>query len=186
MALATTSKRLVLIFCCIVLLPLSIPSAAQETTQDPTALLDHLAGDWVLAGTLGGKESTHDIQADWVLNREYLRLHEVSREKKANGDLAYEAIVFISWEAKAQQYTCLWLDNTTGGGLSVPVARAKRDKYSLPFVWVLSPADSLHTTFTYDKGSDTWKLTIDDVKNGKADRFADVTFTRSPARNTGR
>jgi len=185
-ALDTNSKRLVLIFCCIVLLPISRPCAAQEATQKPILLLDRLAGDWVLKGTLGGKESTHDVHVAWVLNREYLRLHEVSREKKANGDPAYEAIVFISWEAKAQQYTCLWLDNTAGGGLSVPVARAKREEYSIPFVRVLSPADSLHTTFTYDKGSDTWKLTIDDVKNGKADRFADVTLTRSPTGKTGR
>lgn len=158
-----------------VLLPIGGPCAAQEA---PTVLLDHLAGDWVLKGTLGGKQSTHDIHADWILNHEYLRLHEVSREKKANGDPAYEAIVLISWEPKTQEYTCLWLDNTAGGGLSVPVARAKREEHAIPFVWVFSPIHSLHTTFTYDNRSDTWNWTIDDVTDGKPDRFANVTLTR--------
>ena len=178
MALGKILRCLVLSVFCLVALPISRPCAAQEATETPTVLLDHLAGDWVLKGTLGGKESTHDIHADWVLNREYLRFHEVSREKKANGDPVYEAIVLIGWDAKTQEYACLWLDSTAGGGLSVPAARAKREEHAIPFVWVFSPTHSLHTTFTYDKHSDTWNWTIDDVTDGKLDRFADVTLTR--------
>src|SRR5579872_4632366 len=38
----------------------------QPTFHDP--LLDHLAGNWVLQGTIAGKETTHDVEAAWVLN----------------------------------------------------------------------------------------------------------------------
>ena len=133
-----------------------------------------------MKGMIGGKETTHDVQASWVLNREYLRLHEVSREKKPNGAPAYEAIVFIGWDDKAQQYTCLWLDSTAGNGLSAQtIARATPTANSIPFIFTISAADSLHTTFNYDSRADTWQWLIDDVQNGKTDRFADVKLTRA-------
>jgi len=40
--------------------------------------------------------------------------------------------------------------------------------------------ESLHTRFAYQPRSDTWRLTIDDVKDGKTDRFGDMKLTRTP------
>lgn len=151
---------------------------AQAPAEAPNQLLDHLAGDWVLQGLLAGKNATHDVQGEWILNHEYLRLREVSREKKPDGTLAYEAFWFIEWNAKAQRYDCVLLDNTSGGGLSGPVARAKREQNAIPFVFQLSPSEAIHTTFTYDQASDSWRWTIDDVNRGKTDRFADLHLTR--------
>src|SRR5580692_10114406 len=68
-------------------------SAQQPTPRDP--LLDHLAGSWILQGTIGGHQITHDVESEWVLNHEYLKLHETSREKNAQGQPAYEAIILI-------------------------------------------------------------------------------------------
>lgn len=170
-------QRTLRTICFIALITATCVSFAQQSADSPIQLLDHLAGHWVLKGAMGGKQTTHYVDADWVLNREYLRLHEVSDAKKPNGDPAYEAIIFISWNAKPQEYKCLWLDNTSGAGLSNPIARAKPQQHAIPFVWVLSQSE-LHTTFTYDASSDTWTWTIDDVKDGKADRFADVRLTR--------
>ena len=65
----------------------------------PEELLDRLAGNWVLNGKLAGRETTHDILADWALNRGYLRIHEISREKAPSGAAFYEAIIFISYNA---------------------------------------------------------------------------------------
>ena len=81
------------------------PGQAQQTSTDtaPIALLDHLAGHWVMTGTLGGKRITHDVDATWVLKREYLQFHEVSRDKDASGVPAYEAIVLLGWDAKANE-----------------------------------------------------------------------------------
>ena len=61
----------------------SSSALAQPTFQDP--LLDHLIGTWVLQGSIAGRETTHDIVATWVLGHQYVRLHEVSREKDAKG-----------------------------------------------------------------------------------------------------
>ena len=154
--------------------------SAQSQSPDPLQLLDHLAGDWILTGTIAGKQTTHDVQAAWVLRREYLQIHEVSREKNANGEPAYEAIILVSWDPKANQYACLWMDSTAGGVLTSPVTcRATPAADSIPFVFTLSPKELLHTTFTYRNATDQWQWTIDDETNGKTERFADLELSRT-------
>lgn len=158
----------------------SFSLAEQNPSSAAVKLLDHLAGNWVLQGTIAGKPTTHDVQASWVLNHEYLQIHEISRAKNTRGEPAYEAIVYVSWDVKAQQYFCLWLDSTAGGGLSPEgIARANPAGDSIPFIFNLSPTDQIHTTFTYDKTNDTWRWLIDNLENGQTHRFANVTLTRS-------
>lgn len=157
----------------------AVAAGAQSAASDPMQLLDRLTGEWVLTGTIGGKQTTHDVEARWVLKREYLEIHEVSREKDAKGEPAYEAIVLVSWDAKANEYACLWMDSTAGGALTSPVTcRAAPAGDAIPFLFTLSASERLHTTFAYRKASDTWTWTIDDEANGKTERFADVVLAR--------
>ena len=121
---------------CIVALCLLMPplATAQQGFQD--TLLDRMTGTWVLKGTIGGGESTHDIIAEWVLGHQYLRFHEVAREKDSRGAPAYEAIVFIGWDQPTSSYACLWLDATGGGGLSAEsIGHAKPSADELAFVF---------------------------------------------------
>lgn len=167
----------------------SIASIQQSDADAATALMNHLVGRWTMTGTLGGKQTAHDADARWVLNREYVEFHEVSPERRADGTPAYEAILFLGWHAKTNEFMCLFLDNTMGGGLSPEgIARGKRSGNAIPVVFAcrsgecppgLSEHESLHTTFDYQPSTDTWRLTIDDVNGGNTDRFADMTLTRS-------
>lgn len=68
----------------------------QSQPSDPSSLLDHLAGNWVLRGKIAGKQTTHDVQGHWILRHEYLELHEISREKNSQGEPAYEATILVS------------------------------------------------------------------------------------------
>jgi hypothetical protein len=157
----------------------ALTASARSQSPTPTELLDRLAGDWVLQGTIAGKQTTHDVQARWVLRREYLQIHEVSREKDSKLEPAYEAIVLVSWDAKTSQYACLWMDSTAGGALTSPVTcRGVPTGDSIPFLFTLSPSESLHTTFRYRSATGTWQWTIDDEKDGKTERFADAELTR--------
>ena len=165
------------------LLPLQ-PSEADTAT----ALLNHLVGAWTMTGRLGGKQTTHDVDARWVLNREYVEFHEVSRDRRPDGGPVYEAIVFLAWSAKTREFMCMFLDNTIGGGLSPEgIARGQRSGNSIPVVFAcnadgcppgLSEKESLHTTFDYDSSNDTWRLTIDDVTDGKPNRYGDMKLAR--------
>jgi hypothetical protein len=160
-------------------LAFALSSPAQTHSAEPLQLLDHLAGDWVLTGTIAGKQTTHDVQARWVLRHEYLELHEVSRENEQNSEPAYEAIVLVSWDPKANQYACLWMDSTAGGALTSQVTcRATPMGDSIPFVFAISSSESIHTTFTYNSEADTWQWLIDNEANGKTSRFAKVQLSR--------
>ena len=159
-----------------VLVCLSV-SAQQSTFQDP--LVDHMTGKWVLRGTIAGKETTHDIVAEWVLAHQYLQLHEISREKNANGEAAYEAIVFIGWDQPSNGYACLWLDVTGGGGLSAQaIGHGKRSGDKIPFLFKGADGSRFHTTFVYDKQTDTWQWLMDGEENGKLQPFARVRLTK--------
>jgi hypothetical protein len=146
--------------------------------KDP--LLERLVGAWVLRGTIAGKDTTHDIVAEWVLGRQYLRIHERSREKDGKGQAQYEAIIFIGWDAAAAEYQCLWLDSTGGGGLSAEaIARGKRSGDAIPFLFRERDGSiSFSNTFSYDKGSDSWEWHMDNVQNGKPVPFGRVRLTR--------
>jgi hypothetical protein len=164
------------IFALLVLVSLSA-SAQQPPFQDP--LLDHLIGNWVLQGTIGGKETTHDIVSEWVLGHQYVRLHEVSHEKNAKGQAAYEAIVFIGWDQSSSQYACLWLDSTGGGGLSAQaLGYAKRSGDEIALVFKGKDGSIFHTTFAYNKGADTWEWLMDGEEGGKLQPFARVRLIK--------
>jgi hypothetical protein len=161
------------------LLIISFSASAQEPARkDP--LLDRLAGSWILQGVIAGHETTHDIESEWVLGHEYLRLHETSREKNVQGQPAYEAIVFIEWDPSSNEYRCVWLDSTGGGGLSVPVAEGKRGDDQIAFVFrgKDDKDGGVRTTFAYSKGTDTWSWLIDNEDGGKLTSFARVKLTR--------
>lgn len=165
-----------------VLFVLALASGTARAQAAPLAdpLLDRLAGTWVLRGTLAGKQTAHDVVAEWVLNHLYLRLHETSREKDAAGRPEYEAIVLIGWDAAAGEYQCLWLDSTGGGGLTPQaVGRGRREGDKIPFVWREKDGTvSFANTFAYDRAADSWAWIMDNIDKGKPVPFGRITLTR--------
>ena len=156
----------------------SVVLSQQTTFQD--SLLEHMVGRWILQGTIAGKETTHDIIAEWVLGHQYMQFHETSREKNAVGQAEYEAIVFIGWDQPSSQYACLWLDVTGGGGLSAQaIGHAKPNGDEIAFLFKGSDGSTFHTTFVYDRSADTWRWLMDSEENGKLQPFARVMLRRN-------
>ena len=157
---------------------LSLSASAQQTPfQD--SLLDHMTGNWILHGTIMGQETTHDVSAEWVLAHQYLQLHEVSHEKDSIGNPRYEATVFIGWDKATNQYDCLWLDVTSGGGLTGQgIGRGKRSGENIALLFDGSDGSIFHTTFAYDGGKDSWQWIMDGETNGKLEPFARLALTR--------
>jgi len=93
------------------------PFAVAQQPPLNSPLLDHLGGKWVLEGMIAGKHVTHDVDADWVLDHHYLRVHETSREKTDKEKPQYEAVIFIGWNEEPKQYACVWLVWRPGAGI---------------------------------------------------------------------
>jgi hypothetical protein len=158
-------------------------TAASDGAEPPAGddpWLSRLVGHWVLEGRIAGKDTTHDVDAEWVLNHLYVRLHEVSREKDSMGQAAYEAIVYVTRDAAAGEYAVLWLDTTASGGFSPEgIGHAKPEGESLPFVFKDAHGDvSFKNTFAYDPASRTWTWVMDNVDKGVPKPFGRVNLSR--------
>jgi hypothetical protein len=163
----------------VALIALATSASARQAAPPAPLLIDHFVGTWVLRGTIDGQQTTHDVDAQWVLNRGYVRMHEVSREKDAKGAPAYEAIVFISFDTKAGEYAVLWLDTTSNAGLTNGgVGRGKPTGSTIPFFFKTNGGDIFHTSFIYAPASDSWQWVMDGESGGKLQPFARVTLTR--------
>ena len=142
-------------------------------------LVEHLIGSWVLEGTIAGQETTHDVTIEWILQKQYIRMHEIAREKDADGKPAYEAYVHFGWNPDLQQYACLWLDITGGNGLvGTAIGHAVKEGDSLPFVFDDGTGSAIHNTFVYDRVTDTWQWAIDNTKGAETREFARVRLRR--------
>ncbi|MBV8205380.1 MAG: hypothetical protein JO041_01200 [Acidobacteria bacterium] len=163
------------------LLVLSLIAVQAQMPPPPAVnspLLDRLAGTWVLRGTLGNQSTIHDVQAEWVVQHHYLRVHEVSREKGADGQPLYEALVFLTWNRQAKQYYCDWLDNF-GGALEPELgfADAGENRISLIFQKRKGEID-FENDLIYDPASDAWEWRLDNISGGTHQPFARLHLTR--------
>lgn len=159
------------------LLAVARPLVAQSLPAD--SLFARLVGHWVLRGTIAGQATTHDVTFDWMLNRTYVQMHEVSREREPDGKPVYEAVVLFGRDPESGEYAALWLDNT--GASAFPPAGIGRGAVvgdSVSFLFQDTSDASFHTTFVYDGTADTWQWHMDNDRAGVRRPFARVTLTR--------
>ena len=159
----------------------ALTAAAQQPPVN-SPVLDHLAGKWLLQGTVGKQPVTHDFDAEWVLQHHYLRFREVSREKNDKGEPQYEATVFVGWNEKTRQYSCVWLDvygGLTSESIGVAAPKEKEKENELAFVFTDEHGEtSLTNTYVYDPRTNTWENRIDNIVKGEAKPFARFKLTK--------
>jgi hypothetical protein len=149
-----------------------------QSLHDP--LLEHLVGTWVLRGKIAHRPVTHAVKARWVLDHQYIQIRETSQVKRVDGAPAYDAIVYIGWNPDLKQYSCLWLDTTGGNGLvEWAFGHAEADPTKLAFLFSDKNRDpSVRNTFAYDRITNSWSWTIDNIDKSKLKPFANVVLTR--------
>ncbi len=155
----------------ILLMLAAAPMAAQSLPAD--SLFDRLIGHWVLRGTISKQSTTHDVTFEWMLGREYVRMHEVSHERAPNGKPAYEAIVLFGRDPRTGEYACLWMDNTATSAFDAAgTGRGMVAGDSIPFVFHYTATTSFHTTFVYNAAMDSWQWHMDNDSAGVRRPFA--------------
>jgi hypothetical protein len=149
-------------------------STVSAPSSRPHALLDRLVGRWVLTGTIAGQSTTHDVEASWVLQGNYVRL----RETGDNGLPLYEATVFIGWLESANHYVCFWFDNTgVASGDVTCSAPDAQDVIAFEFRDAQG-ALTFTNTFLYHPDSDTWEWRLDNIRDNSAAPFARVSLRK--------
>ncbi len=139
-------------------------------------LLDNLQGQWTLKGTIAGHPGDADLDATWVLNHQFLRVHEKGKAVIPGRPL-YEADVYIGYDNTSERYVAHWID-IYGGRFSETLGYGARSGNSIRFVFEY-PDGPFHNTFTWDPASKGWRFLLEQ-KNaaGKWGVFSDRTAVK--------
>jgi len=150
------------------------PDGAQHTFQDE--LLDKMAGHWKLTGTIRGHSVEHTVEAQWVLNHQFLQVHEKDTAAPKGTGPAYEANVMIGYDNVSERYVAHWID-VFGGRFSETLGYGTRSGDQIEFVFEY-PDGPFHTTFRFlaDKKQWQWKMRKKNSSGNWVD-FSDLTLT---------
>ncbi len=156
-----------------------MPTPSQGQSLHPDSLFPRLIGKWVLRGTIARAETVHDVTFSWLLGRQYVQMHEVSRERTPAGTPAYDAVVLFGRDPQTGAYACLWMDDTAAAAFPPEgTGRGVVAGDSVSFLFPYSATTSFHATFVYAGATDSWQWKLDNDSAGVRRPFARVTLTR--------
>jgi hypothetical protein len=144
-------------------------------------LVDHMAGPWTMTGDVLGKSAHHTVRAEWVLDRQFLRIEEKTSSDAPADERRYDSIWFLGYDDVSDRYVMHLMD-TFGGRFSETLGYATRDGNTLRFVFEY-PDGPFHTDFTWDPGKQQWTWLMQQKdKEGAWKPFAHLTLAKSAAK----
>lgn len=119
-----------------------ILSAQQDGPGRPfqDSLVAQLAGDWSMTGDMRGQAQSYAVQAEWVLNHQFLRFEMKGAQ--------YEAVSYIGYDNASERYVAHWID-IFGGRVSETLGYGRREGNSIHFVFEY-PDGPFHSDYTLD------------------------------------
>jgi len=96
---------------------------AKAVLADP--LLDKMVGHWTMNGKLMGRPTTHTVEAKWILNHQFLEIHEWGPPDPKTAKPQYEAMPMIGYDNLSERYVVHWID-VFGGRFSETLGYGKR------------------------------------------------------------
>ena len=92
-------------------------NAGDTTRRFYDDLLNNFVGKWDVSGTAHGQKFTLDREAEWVMNHQYLRIYEKSREVVPWLKVPFGRTIFIGYNHHSKRYVVYEL---TVHGAAVP------------------------------------------------------------------
>ena len=140
-------------------------------------LLDKMVGRWRLTGKFEGQPMNHSVEVRWVLNHQFVEIHEKGLIQPKGNDVPYEALVYVGYEATQRRYVAHWLD-VFGGG-SATLGYGKRTESAIQFDFEY-PGQPWLTTFRWNTSTKTWQwLMQTKTKQGQWQETANMTLART-------
>jgi hypothetical protein len=171
---ASTSLRLSALLL-VALIPARSGAQAPAVMRD--GLVDRMAGAWAMEGKIMGRAAHHRVQADWVLNHQFLRIQEDTDSAAPASERRYEATWFLGYDAVSERYVLHLLD-MFGARFSETLGYGVRDGDAIRFTFEY-PDGPFHTTFRWSPAGGTWEWLMEQKdKDGKWTTFAELTLAR--------
>jgi len=153
-------------------------AAAQEPPPWHDDLVDHMAGTWKMEGQVMGQDAHHDIEADWILNHQFMRIHEKTSASAPATEHAYEAFWYIGYDPATKRFVTHLMD-TYGSTDPATLGYGARDGNAIRLVFDYADGP-FHTTYRWMPEKDAWEWLLEQKdKSGKWTTFADLRLTRT-------
>jgi hypothetical protein len=125
-----------------------------------------------------GSSAHHDVQADWVLNHQFLRIQERTSATAPAGERRYEAVWYLGYDAISERYV-LHLMDTFGPRFSETLRYGTRDGNQIRFIFEY-PDGPFHNTYRWNPQDKTWQWPMEQKdRDGKWVPFADLTLSKA-------
>jgi hypothetical protein len=148
-------------------------SSWAQTDEWHDDLANHLSGSWKVSGQVMGHEAHHEIEAEWTLNHQFLKIHERTAATAPASERRYEALWFLGYDAVSERYV-LHLIDIFGGRYSETLGYGARNGNEIRFVFEY-PDGPFHTIFRWSPEHATWQWLLEHKdKEGKWATFADL------------
>jgi hypothetical protein len=161
-----------------------LPSSAVSQDFDGThhvftdPLLDQMTGAWNLTGKVMGRSADHVVEVEWVLNHQFLRIHEKDRSPAATAAVPYEAMIMVGYDNTSERYVAHWND-IYGGRFSETLGYGTRSGNDIRFDFEY-PDGPFHTTFRWLAESHQWAWLMETKnKSGQWTEFAMLVLARA-------
>ena len=139
-------------------------------------LLDNLQGRWRVTGPVVSKPRELDLTAEWVLNHQFLLVHQKDAAPP-EGKIPYDALIYIGYDNASERYVVHWID-IFGGRVSETLGFGTRAGNSIKFNFEY-PDGPFHNTFTWNPETKTWHFFLEQKNTeGKWGTFADQTASK--------
>ena len=147
--------------------------AAGPTTELKDPFLDNLVGNWHVQRKFGsGRTAENTAHGEWVLGHQFLELHYLDVAKPP----AYEAMVFIGYNAGDQSYVCHWIDRFGGEFSALGSGKIDSETHSVEFTFNYKDGPFTNK-FSFDPATRTWTSLMRQKEKGEWKIFAKDTFT---------
>jgi hypothetical protein len=125
----------------------TLRSYAQTPGEWHDDLVEHMTGSGKGRGQIMGRDAHHEIQAEWVLNHMFLRIHESTSTDAPGSEKRYEAIWFLGYDPVSEKYV-LHLFDVFETRFSETLGYGTRDGNFIHFTFEY-PDGPFHTTFRW-------------------------------------
>jgi hypothetical protein len=149
--------------------PAFAQTASDTTGQFHDDLLDHLVGKWDVSATVYGQKFTLDREVEWVMNHQYLRIHEKSREVIPWLKTPFERTIFIGYNHSSKRYVVYELTVHGADGQHQPEGFCYADLTGNELKMALTKESEvvIYQRFTWEPESGSWRFHVGRVIDGK-------------------
>ena len=138
-------------------------------------LLDHLVGKWVATGIVHGNAAKLFIEAEWVLEHQYLRIREKGSENVPGQPFPFEGVVFVGYNQAGKRYAAHEMTVWGGNDPAEGFLYAYRTGNEIKLVGKEGSEIVRVQRFMWDSASRSWRIESRLVNAGKEEEpFLDL------------